>query len=683
MRRMLLAVGILLITSLPVEADFDAGLAAYKRGDYATALRELRPLAEQGDASAQRYVGYMYDNGQGVPQNDAEAVKWYRKAAEQGNAHAQHNLGYMYSHGKGVPQDYAEAAKWFRKAAEQGNATAHDKLEAMYAFGRGVPQNDVEAVKWFRRDAELGVAAAQFRLALMYDKGQGVPQNDAEAVKWYRKAAEQPDVDAYRLEEGYILTYRAAAQETVAAQYNLGVMYDNGRGVPQNCAEAVKWYRLAAEQGNASAQNNLGSMYENGQGLPQNYAEAYFWFILAAASGDELAKKGRNLVAERLSKQQIGEVQKRAASWQPRSSQASPATPPSSLPHVTSGALDLSGLTPATPPSSTYFDPFLVDAQKQLAALGFDPGPADGVVGSKTRAAIRAFQQQMGMPVTGEASEDLLERLEQEVKTAAARLSPIQPAPLAKPLTEPMIPAGLDFGRYHALVIGNVAYRSLPKLETAVNDAEAVGKLLRDVYGFSITLLKNATRTEIVEAFDDLRSRLTESDNLLVYYAGHGKIDREADRGYWLPVDAAEDSRAQWLSNATITDTLKAIRARHVMVVADSCYSGTLTRGDRRGLELVAKAPDYLGRMVKTKTRTALTSGGLEPVEDRGGGGHSVFAKALLDALGGNTGVVDGTQLFAKVREQVRLNAPQTPQYANIRFAGHEVGGDFVFVRKR
>ncbi len=240
-----------------------------------------------------------------------------------------------------------------------------------------------------------------------------------------------------------------------------------------------------------------------------------------------------------------------------------------------------------------------------------------------------------------------------------------------------------DFGRYHALVIGNVAYRSLPKLATAVNDAVAVGNLLRDGYGFKVVVLTNATRDTVIQALDSMRRRLTETDNLLVYYAGHGQLDPEADRGYWLPVDATEDSRARWLSNAYITDTLKAINSRHVMVVADSCYSGTLARSTQRGLKLETRTPDYITQMLGKKTRTALTSGGLEPVVDRGGGGHSVFAKAFLDALGDNTGVMDGTQMFAKVRQQVRLNADQTPQYANIRLAGHEVGGDFVFVRKR
>ena len=103
MKCLVLAVGILLITSLPVEADYQAGLDAYDRGDYATALREWRPLAEQGNADAQFYLGVMYRDGQGVPQNDAEAVRWYRKAAEQGYAQAQYSLRWMYANGRCPP----------------------------------------------------------------------------------------------------------------------------------------------------------------------------------------------------------------------------------------------------------------------------------------------------------------------------------------------------------------------------------------------------------------------------------------------------------------------------------------------------------------------------------------------------------------------------------------------------
>jgi len=288
--------------------------------------------------------------------------------------------------------------------------------------------------------------------------------------------------------------------------------------------------------------------------------------------------------------------------------------------------------------------------------------------------------------VTGEATIRLAARLEvkralQNVKNEFARrkaLARVENTARNKLTTAP---TALDLGSFHALVIGNNAYRTLPRLRTAVKDAQAVAELLESRYGFRATTLTNATRDEVIQALDALRSKLTERDNLLIYYAGHGKLDRGSDRGFWLPVDAKEDSRANWLNNVTITDALKAIRAKHVMVVADSCYSGTLTR-DTRGVEVRVKKSDYVAKTHRKKSRTVLASGGLEPVSDSGGSGHSVFAKAFMDALRDNEGVIDGLDVFAYVRKQVRLNADQVPNYANIRYAGHEVGGDFLFARK-
>jgi TPR repeat protein len=122
--------------------------SAYQRGDYATALRIVRPLAEQGDAGAQGSLGAFYAYGQGVPQDYALALVWYRKAAEQGDAFAQTGLGVMYANGRGVPQDDAQAVAWYRKAAEQGDAEAQGSLGAMYATGHGVPQDYVLAHMW-------------------------------------------------------------------------------------------------------------------------------------------------------------------------------------------------------------------------------------------------------------------------------------------------------------------------------------------------------------------------------------------------------------------------------------------------------------------------------------------------------------------------------------------------------
>jgi TPR repeat protein len=105
-------------------ADLGAGLRAFYKGDYATALNELLPLAKQGTPEAQFKLGFMYSHGQGVPQDYQEAVKWYRLAADQGDSDAKNNLGLMYSDGRGVPQDYNEAIKWYRLAADRGDPDA-------------------------------------------------------------------------------------------------------------------------------------------------------------------------------------------------------------------------------------------------------------------------------------------------------------------------------------------------------------------------------------------------------------------------------------------------------------------------------------------------------------------------------------------------------------------------------
>ena len=163
----------------------------------------------------------------------------------------------------------------------------------------------------------------------------------------------------------------------------------------------------------------------------------------------------------------------------------------------------------------------------------------------------------------------------------------------------------IDFGRYHALVIGIDDYEYLDKLTTAVNDAEAVARVLKDDYGFEVTLLLNSTRSEIIDALDDYRESLHDMDNLLVYYAGHGWLDEGADRGFWLPTNARLNRRSNWVSNATITDTLKGLEAKHVMVVADSCYSGTLTRGTE---DVGVRNEEFWERMVLKRTACSMVA---------------------------------------------------------------------------
>ena len=152
MRKALATIAAILIVlgaSSPSWAGYDEGVAAAKRGDYATALREFWALAQRDDAEGQNGLGVMYIKGWGVAKDDAQAVRWWRKSAEQGNAKAQHSLGGMYFRGTGVSKDYAEAARWWRKAAEQGVTEVQINLGLMYANGQGVPQDQVQAFKWY------------------------------------------------------------------------------------------------------------------------------------------------------------------------------------------------------------------------------------------------------------------------------------------------------------------------------------------------------------------------------------------------------------------------------------------------------------------------------------------------------------------------------------------------------
>jgi TPR repeat protein/DNA-binding IscR family transcriptional regulator len=267
----------------------------------------VRRAAEQGHAIAQNNLGIMYSSGQGVPQDDAEAAKWYRRAAEQGEAFAQYNLGIMYDTGRGVQHDDGQAAKWYHRAAEQGDPDAQFNFGNMCWTGQGVPKDERQAVEWYRRSAEQGNVNAQYNLGCM-------SKDQAEAVKWYLRAAEQGHADAqyntacmYREGRGVsedvveaAKWYRRAAEGGITdAQYMLGTFYLGGLGVAQDYTEAAKWLRRAAEQGDAGAQFTLGVMYSQGQGVTEDKAEAVKWLRLASKQGNTYAQAALEGLASR------------------------------------------------------------------------------------------------------------------------------------------------------------------------------------------------------------------------------------------------------------------------------------------------------------------------------------------------------------------------------------------------
>lgn len=161
-------VAIAILCAAPVRADFEEGIAAFAYGDYARALKDLQPLADQGNPYAQTALGEMYRDGKGVPQDNAKAQFWYRLAAAQDFPMAQSSLASLYLRGNGVSQDYTEALRWLRLAAAQGEANAQSKLGVMYAEGRAVIQDYVQAHMWFNLAAATGIkdaAAARDGLA--------------------------------------------------------------------------------------------------------------------------------------------------------------------------------------------------------------------------------------------------------------------------------------------------------------------------------------------------------------------------------------------------------------------------------------------------------------------------------------------------------------------------------------
>ena len=236
----------------------------------------------------------------------------------------------------------------------------------------------------------------------------------------------------------------------------------------------------------------------------------------------------------------------------------------------------------------------------------------------------------------------------------------------------------LPTGKYHALLIANQDYSDWEPLKTPLNDVAEIAKVLSSDYSFEITTVANASRNEILREIYNLGEKAEFNDHVLVYYAGHGLLDERTNEGYWIPANADTSFRPDWVSNSEIKTALKSINSRHLLVMADSCYSGTLLRA---GSAVDANMPNsVLERLFLKKAKIAITSGGNEPVADSvANGDTSLFAKAFTNALKQNSGTfVSASKVFSEIRDKVTKDTNQTPQYANMRELDDD-GGEFVF----
>jgi hypothetical protein len=436
----------------------------------------------------------------------------------------------------------------------------------------------------------------------------------------------------------------AAEAGDAEAQVNVGEIYERGLNGEPNYEVAAFWYLKAAKQGNSRGQFNLGTLFEQGLGVKKSKIEALNWYRQAWGMQED------SLVFQSEASRQLEDIRNEMEqNIKQKSTQ-----------------IKLLG--------------------KQLQALQ-----------------KKADQQQASTESKDEIAQlkKWVSELESEKAVSQKEISELpifrQPATLAATDLfadgDNKLTAKKDqFGKYYALIIGNQDYDKLEDLGSPLRDAARAAKLLEEKYGFTVELLSNVSNLQIMQALNQLNDVLTEDDNLLIYYAGHGSRIKSGDweSGYWLPVNAdLPPNDTRWVSNESITRHLSRLKAKRVLVMADSCYAGLLSSapGFIFAGNNASYSEEYLKFVLPKKSRVLLTSGGDHPVLDNSGQGklgkgHSVFASALLEQLENNQKIMSGSELFLNIRDEVKraanaVGVKQTPEFKTIKGAGHEAGSFF------
>ncbi len=438
----------------------------------------------------------------------------------------------------------------------------------------------------------------------------------------------------------------AAEAGDAEAQTNVGEIFERGHGGEPNYIAAASWYKKAADQGNTRAQFNLGTLYEQGLGVTKDKLAALNLYREAwGLSEDDILYQSVAYQEQQSLRQELeAQLSKRQRK------------------------IDL--------------------LNRQIEQLK-----------QEIDAQAKISQEKSQLQIDLAELQQLVEEFKQdkkETETQVASLPKVREAVAVMP-PKPTVnlkpavasPDRKEFGKYYALVIGIQDYGRLDDLTTPYNDARQVATLLQNRYGFSVQTLLDANNVEVMQAINNLNSVINENDNLLIYYAGHGSRIQAGDyeNGYWLPINAdPPPTDTFWVSNEFITRHLAVIKAKRVLVVADSCYAGLLSSSPGHLFTGLDQSYDekYLRYKLAKKSRLLLASGTDQPVLDNAGDGHSIFARAFIEVLSHNDKVITGPELFVQVNKQVTEKAQATgfeqqPEFKAIKGAGHEVG-DFFFV---
>jgi hypothetical protein len=701
---------------------------SYDRANYQTALKVWMDQATAGSAQAQNYVGEIYSKGLGTAPDYEMAALWFKKSAEQGFKRAKINLGYLYEQGLGVEQDMAKALNLYRDASGISGddivfaSTVKLQMQAKEAeisgLKRSVQESEAEAARLRSENRQLKTQLDNRRAALEQSERElentRLRLNQARAATGVDTASldrMRGDLDtrAGRLDRqiAQLAEEKEAsdrkAQDTERRLAELQAREAAlGKNPAGDAAQALADIRTqtvelskALVEARASAERMQTQLLANQSMLDRERGkyQAEIAKLEASAAGRkqedwELMKLLENQLSAKES--EIRQQSERIAALERRGGGG--------------------GALAAAVPTLEIIDPPLTATRGRPAAmLRGAPGPQDLVGKISAPQGVRAVTVN-GAPaplaadgvfrssVEVAAGGTLVNIAAVDTRGAQAQLdfmmipqggaAPVADAPAAA--SAGGVPAGVALGKFHALVVGNNQYQApgYPALQSAVNDATAVAQVLKSRYGYETRLLLNATRFDILSALNEMRETLTPDDNLLVYYAGHGEISADGQQGYWIPVDAQEGVAGTWISNGAVSEILDTMQARHVLVVADSCYSGAMTRSAQAAFDPAVMSPNKWADWVKTmaagRSRTALVSGGVMPVPDTGSGKHSYFARAFLNALEDNNRLLEAQRLFREVSSSLALAAieapvTQVPEYSPIRYAGHEAG-EFFFV---
>ena len=269
-----------------------------------------------------------------------------------------------------------------RVAAATGNPNAQFEIASRYTEGKIIEQDLRRAATWYQKAAAKGLAPAQYRLGTLYEKGRGVPADKAAARIWYERAAEKGNRKA---------------------MHNLAVIYADTSGENHDFAKAAYWFRNAAELGLTDSQYNYGILNERGLGVRANPAEAYKWFAIGAGNGDKESSNRMALIEKKLSPDVLIRAKLEVENWEARE----PVQEANMVPVPEGGW----GATKTRTTSAGDARTSIARAQSLLNDMGYHAGPADGVLGPKTREAIRAFQRDKGLTATGMVTKDLLAQL--------------------------------------------------------------------------------------------------------------------------------------------------------------------------------------------------------------------------------------------------------------------------------